>query len=421
VNPRHPRDHSSPRPAPAPDVLSRRTLLRLAGAAGVVSATTAGSARLAFGAPGDGDVLVVLTLRGGFDGLGAVPPIGDPEYRRLRPTLAIDEDAVKRIDGPFGLHPALDPLFRFWDDGTLAVVHAVGQSSPSRSHAEATADLERAAPSSSGWIDRSLGALGQAGLLAGSAVGSPALPASMAGQHDKVAVGRIRGMRLSLGEDVVPLGTWQRALSQLHTGAKPEVSRPTSLALRAVSALRPLSGQADDAVAAGYPGGRLGEALHDVARLVKNRLGLRVAAVETGGWDLHVNAGRTDGGPMHDRLRELGQALAAFANELGGDFGRVTVVTVSEFGRRAAENGSFGTDHGRGTASLVLGGAVRGGRVYGRWPGLAPDRLVDGDLAITTDVRSVLAEVLTARLRASSTTGAFPDFRPSTLGLVNPR
>ena len=403
--------------------LSRRSLFRLAGAAGVATAVTASGAQVAFGAPGDGDVLVVLTLRGGFDGLAAVPPVGDPEYRRLRPTLAIGEDDAKRIGGPFGLHPALEPLFRFWDEGRLAVVHAVGQPSSSRSHATATADLERAAPAStrSGWIDRSLGAVGEAGLLAGSAVGSPALPASMSGQHDKVAIGRIRGMRLSLGEDVVPLGSWQQAISQLHAGAEPEVTRPTSLALRAVGGLRSLSGQPDDPLAAGYPGGRLGEALHDVARLVKNRLGLRVAAVETGGWDLHVNAGRTDGGPMHDRLRELGQALAAFANELGGDFGRVTVVTVSEFGRRAAENGSFGTDHGRGTASLVLGGAVRGGRVYGRWPGLAPDRLVDGDLAITTDVRSVLAEVLTARLRASSTTGAFPDFRPSTLGLVNPR
>jgi uncharacterized protein (DUF1501 family) len=228
-------------------------------------------------------------------------------------------------------------------------------------------------------------------------------------------------MKLGVDENVVPLAAWQRAVSQLHAGARAEVARPTALALRAVDGLRGLSGQPDDAVAAGYPGGRLGEALHDVARLVKARLGLRVAAVESGGWDLHAGAGTADAGAMRDRLFELAQALVAFANELAEDFGRVTLVTVSEFGRRAAENGSAGTDHGRGTAALVLGGSVRGGRVYGRWPGLGDGRLVDGDLAVTTDYRSVLAEVLSARLRATSTGGVFPDFRPAPLGLVNPR
>jgi uncharacterized protein (DUF1501 family) len=401
--------------------IGRRALFRLVGAAGVVTTTSLARARLAFGAPGDADVLVVLSLRGGFDGLAAVPPVGDPEWSRLRPTIGIPEGAVKRVDSTFGLHPAMSPLFGEWDAGRLAVVHAVGQPSASRSHAVATAELERAAPPSArtGWIDRAAG-VGNAGLFAATQVGAPALPAAMAGPHDKLAVRRIRDERLGAGDDAVPLAAWQRAVGELHASASPEVARPTSWALRGVGALRPIADQPGDAVGAGYPAGDLGEALHDVARLVRAGVGLRVAAVDAGGWDMHLNAGTADGGPMRDRLQELSQALAAFGNDLGPDFGRVTVVTLSEFGRRAAENGSGGTDHGRGNAVLVLGGPVRGGRVYGRWPGLGGDRLVDGDLAGTTDYRSILAEVLSTRLGVAAS-AVFPDFRPATLGLVNGR
>jgi uncharacterized protein (DUF1501 family) len=406
--------------------LSRRALFRFAGALGVATATTASQARLAFGAPGDGDVLVVLALRGGFDGLAAVAPVGDPEYGRLRPTIGTPADTTKRVDDRFGLHPAMAPLFGLWDAGRLAAVHAAGQPASGRSHLVATADLERGTGAGvtstrTGWVDRMLGVAGSVGLFGGSQVGSPTLPAAFAGPHDKVAMERIRDMRLTLGEDVAPLAAWQRGMAALHAGAPPAVSRPTSLGLRAVGGLRPLSGQPDDARSAGYPGGRLGEALHDVARLVRARVGVRVAAVDVDGWDLHAGAGRAGGGPMHDRLRELSEALAAFAGELGDDLGRVTLVTLSEFGRRAAENGSGGTDHGHGTAVLVLGGAVRGGRVHGRWPGLRESDLVDGDLAVTTDVRSILAEILTARLAVSAVSTVFPDFRPSPLGLVSPR
>jgi uncharacterized protein (DUF1501 family) len=398
---------------------SRRTLLRLAAGAGLATVTTPGGARVAFGAPGDDDVLVILSLRGGFDGLTAVPPVGDPDYRRLRPESGVPQEVVKPVDGTFGLHPALGALFPFWDAGVLAAVHAVGQPSATRSHESATAELERGGPASvrGGWVDRTLGVLGQAGLFAGTQAGVP-LPASLAGPHDKVALGRLADLRLPAG--AAP-DVWQRATSALFRGAKAEATRPTTAGLRALGGLGDLAGQPADAVAAGYPGGGPGVALHDVARLVRAGVGVRVATLDVDGWDFHADAGRHDAGPLRDRLDELARALAAFVIDLGGDFGRVTLVTLTEFGRRAAENGSGGTDHGHGTAALVLGGAVRGGRVYGRWPGLADDRLANGDLAGTTDYRSILAEVLDQRLRVSSTGPVFPGFRPVPLGLVNPR
>jgi uncharacterized protein (DUF1501 family) len=401
-------------------------VLRLAGGglagAGLATALTASGARVALGAPGDADVLVVLALRGGFDGLAAVPPVGDPDYRRLRPQLGVPEDVVKRVDGTFGLHPALGPLFGLWDRGVLAAVHAVGQVTRSRSHVVATAALERGGPPAArgGWVDRTLGVLGQAGLFAGTQAGVP-LPAALDGRHDKVSVGRLADLRLPAGADAVPVDAWRRATTALFDGAEPELTRPTSWGLRALGGLGDLAGRPADAAAAGYPGGSLGAALHDVARLVREGVGVRVATVDAGGWDLHAGAGRHDAGPQRDRLDELARALAAFEADLGAEFARVTLVTVSEFGRRAAENGSGGSDHGLGTAALVLGGAVRGGRVYGRWPGLGEEPLANGDLAGTTDYRSILAEVLEQRLRVGSAEPVFPGFRPAPLGLVNPR
>lgn len=413
--------------------VGRRTLLRLAGVAGVLSTTSLAGARVAFGnrrsddddggrnGDGNGEVLVVLSLRGGFDGLAAVAPVGDPAWAALRPNIGTPERAVKRVDDTFGLHPGLSPLFDAWDDGVLAAVHGVGQASTSRSHAVATAELERAAAASvkTGWVDR-VAALGDAGLLAATQVGNPALPGSATGPRDKLAVGRLASMNLSVSEEVVPLAAWQRAIGQLHADARPQVARPTSAALRGVATLRPLADRAaDDEGEDAYPEGPLGDALRDVARLVKADVGLRVVTVDADGWDLHAGAGRVDGGALRDRLQVLAQALATFRGDLGDDFDRVTVVTVSEFGRRAAENGSGGTDHGRANAALVFGGSVRGGRVYGRWPGVAGDRLVDGDLAVTTDYRSVLAEVLSARLGVGS--AVFPGFSPARLGLVEGR
>jgi len=250
-------------------------------------------------------------------------------------------------------------------------------------------------------------------------VGVPHLPAAVAGPGDPFAVSRLRNVRLVVKQADVPIAAWQDGFGELVRGPRGELSRPAAAALRGVADLgRAGSGTAAEA---GYPAGALGEALHDVARLMRADAGLRVATLDSRGWDLHAGAGRAGEGPMHDNLLELSRALAAFGAELRDDFGRVTLVTLTEFGRRAAENGSGGTDHGLASAALVLGGAVRGGRVLGRWPRLDPDRLVDGDLAATTDHRSILAEVLAARLGVTDLGAVFPGFTPKALGLVRAR
>jgi uncharacterized protein (DUF1501 family) len=400
--------------------LSRRTLFRMAGVAGLATVTTLSDVRAAFGAATGAGALVVLSLRGGFDGLSAVVPNGDRDYARLRPNIQIPAAQTKKIDQTFGLHPALAPLFGLWDAGNMAAVHAVGQVDPTRSHFEAMAEMERAAPTSSlrtGWVDRTLGAFGDPGRFAGTQVGSGSLPASMIGPNAKFAMNSIAGMKLAVGEDLVPLSRWKSSIATLHHGARPAVSQPLNSGLNAIGDIAKLQKAPDDAKALGYPDGNLGQALHDVARLVKAKLGLRVATIDYGNWDMHVGLGRSDNGWMHNQLTELSTALAAFAKELGSDLSKVTLITLSEFGRRVEENGSQGLDHGHGNAVLVVGGGVKSG-VHGRWPGLAADKLVDGDLAGTTDYRSIVSEVLKKRCGVASTTDIFPGFKARAVGLA---
>ena len=404
--------------------MTRRALFRMAGAAGLITATTAGQARVAFGAPAGGDVIVVLSLRGGFDGMSAVVPVGDPAYAKNRPTIAVPASVTKKVDSVFGLHPALKPLYPLWDSGKLAAVHAVGQARPTRSHFAAMEEMERAAPGSSlrtGWIDRAVGTVDGAGLFGATQVGSPGLPVSLAGPGAEFSMRALADVRLSVDQDVVPLSSWREAVSDLHRGARPEVSRPLSAALDAIGTLGKVAAAQSTSTQVGYPAGVIGEALHDIADLVKSDLGVRVATVDFGDLDMHAGLGKHNKGWMYDKLTELAQALAAFAKDLGPNLNRVTLVTLSEFGRRLEENGSGGLDHGNGNAVLVLGGGVNGGKVYGRWPGLAPDELLDGDLAGTTDYRSVIAEILSKRSGIGATSEVFPGLKPSTLGLVKAR
>jgi uncharacterized protein (DUF1501 family) len=400
--------------------MSRRTLFRMAGVAGVATATTLSNVSFAFGAPIGTGALVVLSLRGGFDGLSAIVPNGDANYAKLRPSIAIPAGQTKKVDEMFGLHPAMAPLFDLWDAGSLAAVHAVGQADPTRSHFEAMAEMERAAPTSSlrtGWVDRTLGALGNPGKFAGTQVGSGTMPASMIGPDAKFAMNSIAGVKLAIGDDQVPLSKWRSSIKTLHTGAAPEISAPLNAALGAVSSMQKLQKKPSDPKALGYPQTGLGNALHDVARLVNANLGLRVATVDYGNWDMHVGLGTSDAGWMHNQLTEMSTALAAFAKELGTNLNKVTLITLSEFGRRVEENGSQGLDHGHGNAVLVLGGGLNKG-VHGTWPGLAPDKLVDGDVAGTTDYRSIVSEVLKKRCGVPSTTEIFPGFKPKPLNLT---
>ena len=412
--------------------LTRRTLLRrlatagaLAGAFSLVDVLTP-NARYAFAASPaayHGDVLVVLSLRGGFDGLNAIVPIGDPGYLAARPGIGIPAGALIPVGGIFGLHPALQPLKPFWDAGTFGAVQAVGQSSPTRSHFQAMAELERAAPGSSlrtGWLDRTIGSRDEGTVFQAAQVGSTQVAASLAGPHPELSMTSIKDFDLAGAESADQRQLWTSTLKSLQAGAPATVAGPAAAALGAIATTTALTAQAyTPANGAQYPlDSPLGAALRDTARLIKAGVGLQVACVDQGDWDMHAGMGSVDAGWMHDHLSDLAQSLAAFATDLGSSMDTVTVVTLSEFGRRVTENGSGGVDHGHGNAVLLLGGAIAGGRVHGTWPGLAADQLIDGDLAGTTDYRLILGEILTRRCGVASLEGVFPGLTGAPIGVI---
>ncbi|ABS05339.1 DUF1501 domain-containing protein [Kineococcus radiotolerans] len=408
-------------------LVSRRSVLRAALAAAAAGVTTYAvgdvSTQVSFAGTGwNGETLVVLSLHGGFDGLSAVVPGGDAGYYAARPNIAVPRSTLLGLDQTFGLHPAMAPLMPLWRNGTFGVVHAVGQAEPTRSHFAAMERMELAAPGSSvrtGWIDRTLGSLGTGSVL--NAVGISNTPArAFAGPAQETTMTSLDGFSLIGPGDDRP--TWHAALRRMHTGARPEVAQPASTLLTAMEDVAGLRGTASGpANGAVYPDSDLGRALAEAAVLKKSGAPVQVIALDYGDWDMHAGLGRVDGGWMRDKLTELSSALAAFATDLGGSFASTTLVTLSEFGRRVGENASGGLDHGHGNAVLLLGGGVVGGRVHGVWPGLGADRLVDGDLAGTTDYRSVIGEVLQKRCGAGSLSAIFPGFSGAPLGVVRSR
>ncbi|MGX6606984.1 DUF1501 domain-containing protein [Micromonosporaceae bacterium Da 78-11] len=402
--------------------LGRRGLLGAAALTGLAGAGL--STQLAFADPGyTGDTLVVLSLHGGFDGLSAIAPIGDPDYYRARPTIALPKSQVIAGDGTFGLHPALAPLLPMWKNAKLAAVHGVGQPNPTRSHFAAMDTLENAAPGTSirsGWLDRMLGGTGATGPLAGVSLGA-AMPSRLfTGPAPAVSMDTIDGFTLA-GEGKRPVAAALRAMYADAPVLLGGAARAADQALTASAALR--AAAYTPANGATYPKTDLGNALRDVARLIKARSGLVTAAVDCGDWDMHDSLGTAvKGQRMYDNLYDTALALAAFAADLGPDgMAGVTLLTVSEFGRRVQENSSHGVDHGHGNAMLLMGGGVRGGKVYTKWPGLAADALIAGDLAATTDYRSVIGEILQKRCGFGSLSGVFPGVTPSSFGLAAAR
>ena len=408
--------------------LSRRQLLRNLGAvAGAAAATSVfGSAVLqtSFGGPASagtgGHVLVVLSLRGGADMLSVVVPHGDPGYYAARPTIAVPRGSLLCQDQMFGLHPAMAPLEAMWKSRQLAAVTAVGLPVPNRSHFDAMEQIEDADPGDgirTGWINRMIGLNATTSVTEAIQMGSGMLPTALYGPQPALAVADVDQVALN-----GPTGrnraralrrVWATTHGDLGDGAREALA--TARAFRGVAghAYRPASG-------ASYPAGDLGDALKEAARLVKADLGARAITLDYGSWDMHSRLGTVDAGDadsMHMMVAGLAHGLRAFFTDLGPVAGRVTVVTLTEFGRRVAENGSKGLDHGWGNTMLVAGAGVRGGRVYGRWPGLDAAHLNDGDLAVTTDYRSVLAEVLTTRLGASAAK-VFPGFTPERVGVM---
>ena len=401
--------------------VSRRKLLA-AGAAGVFAGLVGEqlSTQLAFASPSyGGDVFVLLSLRGGFDGLSAVVPAGDPAYYAARPGIAVPKSQLIGGDAYFGLNPALAPLLPYWQAGTFGAVQAVGQPAPNRSHFSAMEELERAAPGTTvrtGWLDRMMGGLGADGPFGAVSVGS-AMPARvLAGPSPDLGLTAVDDFVLSGEDRTRPMAA---TMAALYAGAPPALAATTAMTTSALATTAKLKAAGyPPANGAVYPDTELGKALKDVARLIKADVGLMSACVDSGDWDMHENLGTAAPGKrMYDHLTDLASALAAFAQDLGpAGLGRVTLVTISEFGRRTVENGNHGLDHGWGNMMLVLGAGVRGGRYYGTWPGLTTG--ADGDLSVTTDYRQVLGEVVHKRFADKDVTQVFPGLPYAPLGVM---
>lgn len=408
--------------------MSRRALLQRAAAlgAGATLATQGLATKYAFASDGyHGDVVVVLSLRGGFDGLQAFVPTSDPRYRALRPSVAIPESRLLGLDNNFGMHPALEPLHKYWKNGTFGVVNAVGMAKPNRSHFAAMGEIERAAPGStirSGWLDRVLGLRSTGGAYRGVQVGANRPPVSFGGGTPELSFLSVDSFTLSKSPTAADRNAWRAALMGMNDDAPALMAAPARMAVSAVNTAADLQRAGyRPRDAASYPRTELGNAMKDVAHLIKSDVGLQVACVDFGDWDMHSGMGTVGSGWMRSHLSQLAKTLDAFASDLGSTMGRVTVITLSEFGRRVKENGSGGTDHGHGQAVMMLGGGVKGGQVYGQWPGLADADLVDGDLAVTTDYRNVLAELLEKRCGAGSLSTVFPGLTADRLGAFRAR
>ena len=405
---------------------TRRGLLSGAAALAGLGLLEVGSAQYAFAAGGRprGDLLVVVSQRGGADGLTLCPPVGDPAYLPARPTIGVTARDALSLDRMFGFHPRMAPLMPFWHSGQLAVVQAVGDADGSRSHFDAIDAMERgidaSMSSSTGWLDRHLEVRGvQPGDFPALAIGT-STPISLRGPAPALSLVSVSDARVHCPPALVP--DVERTLGGMYEGfAGPvgDAGRGTLDALRRLAPFRDRPYHPGGG--ATYPANELGRALSQVAQVARAGVGLEVACVDYGGWDTHTAMGTTGSGAMSDLVGSFASALAAFATDLGPLMRSVTLVTLTEFGRRVAENSSNGVDHGHGGMMLAMGGGIRGGRVYGRWPGLATKDLEQGDLKATTDYRDVLAEVVRRRLGNSRVDEVFPGHRATELGLTRAR
>lgn len=409
--------------------LSRRQFLGgvAAAGAGVVATQMFGDAlrQASFGATRGGNVVVVVSFRGGIDGMGMVVPHGDPAYYRARPRIAVPADRLVARDPMFGLHPNMKPLQWLFDRGELAAVHAVGMEQPNRSHFLAMEEIEDADPTSSvrrGWVNRMVGLDRGSSPTEAVQLGTSITPTALVGRAPTLAASALDKIALAGATN----GWGGRRRRQLQT-TWGHASGPLGEAGRsALATVDRLSGVAGDPYRPrkgvtypdAWPATDLCAALKDTAHLVKADVGTEVVAIDYGSWDMHSDYGTTEWGEMGKMVAGFAGALDAFLRDLGPLRSRVTVVTISEFGRRVAENGNQGLDHGWGNMMLLAGGGVRGGRYYGRWPGLGAGKLVDGDLAVTTDYRNVLGEVVSARFPGRKVTEVFPGLTYRPLGVM---
>jgi uncharacterized protein (DUF1501 family) len=360
-------------------------------------------------------VLVAVFQRGAVDGLNMVVPFVDPEYYKLRPSIAIPKpdssaDSAVDLDGFFGLHPSLAPLKPLYQSERLAIVNAAGSPDPTRSHFDAQDYIESGTPgrksTPDGWLNRALAPNAGAKSPVRAVSLESSLPRSLRGRNPAVAINSLGDFQV---HESNAAGAFENMYASTRDAALGGAGRETFEAVRLIESLRKQAYKP----AAQYPNGRFGQSLQQIARLIKANVGLEVAFTEMGGWDTHVNevGQQPSQGQLANLLREFGQALAAFHGDLGDRIEDVVLVTMSEFGRTARENGTRGTDHGHANVMLVVGGPVKGGSVYGEWPGLAAEQLYEGrDLALTTDFRDVLGELVQRHLGNRDLASVFPGY-----------
>ncbi len=362
--------------------------------------------RAAFGAEPPGlrtKRLVVIFQRGAADGLNIVVPHGEPTYYAMRPSISIPRSSVLDLDGFFGLHQK-----------HLAIVHAAGSPDPTRSHFDAQDFMESGTPglkaTEDGWLNRSLHSLPAPDSAFRAVAMEPTLPRILAGHEPALAINSLSDF--GIGGRSPNQSSVQNSFEAMYAGSVDAVlhgsAQETFDAVKMLKAANPA--QYTPSAGANYPRGRFGDSLKQFAQLIKANLGVQVAFADIGGWDHHVNEGSTEG-QIANVLRDFSQSLAGFWTDLGELAEDTIVVTMSEFGRTVRENGNRGTDHGHANVMFVMGGPVKGGKVYGRWPGLESSQLYEGrDLAVTTDFRFVLGEAVRQHLGNRDLSDVFPGF-----------
>jgi uncharacterized protein (DUF1501 family) len=397
-------------------MLTRRCFLR---ATGLTIGALGTAPRWLFRAAAQGNdtrkVLVVVFQRGAADGLNMVVPFLEKRYYDLRPSIAVPRPGATNggidLDGRFALHPSLQPLKDLWDARALAIVHAAGSHDPTRSHFDAQDYMESGTPGvkvEDGWLNRSLPPASEApSPMRAVAIGTQ-VPLTLRGSRGALAVDDVATFQVGQPEAASMLEQLYAATTDARLATQ---GKGTFDAVRSIESIRrrpyaPANG-------AQYVGA-FGRRLQQVARLIKADVGVEVAFADMGGWDHHSNETQQ----LTPLLREFGASLAAFARDMGDRMEDIVLATMSEFGRTTAENGNGGTDHGHGDVMLVMGGPVRGGAVYGTWPGLEPEQLFERrDLAVTTDFRDVLGELVQEHL-GQDTGHVFPNYRARSVGLL---
>jgi uncharacterized protein (DUF1501 family) len=375
--------------------------------------------RAAAATQGRRKTLVAIFQRGAADGLSIVAPFGDKRYADLRPTIGVAAPGNQQrqpngidLDGFFAFHPQLEPLKPLWDKQQLAVVEAAGSPDPSRSHFDAQDFMESGTPGAKGdgWLNRALTpATPETSPLRAIAMGA-VLPRTLQGDRAAIAVADMQQYKMKDETAAIVESMYETSTDKPMESA----GKDAFAAMKMIESLT--AGNYNPENRAQYGGGELGRSLQQVARLIKADAGVEAAFAEIGGWDHHQNEPQQ----LPQLLRQFSSALAGFCQDMGDRMEDIVLVTMSEFGRTAQENGDNGTDHGHGSLMMVLGGPVRGGKVYGRWPGLEKEQLYEGrDLDVTTDFRAVLSELVSGHLGQKDIAQVFPEYKPGEpLGLL---